>query len=169
MQGIIVYKSTYGSTKQYAEWLSQQTGFQAVPVAQVNDTILDASDAVIVGCPVLKFQPALKTWLTKKWPILKEKQVMLFTTSGAPSNHPKLQAGYKESFSEAMQQRLAYFPLGGRMVYQNLKPIHKLLMNIGQRLEKNPQAKAEMMKDVDHVHPDAIAPILDYVTTLEKA
>lgn len=166
MQGIIIYKSTYGATKQYAEWLSQNTGFQAIPSTQVNNTILEASHVVIVGCPVLKFQPVLKKWLIQKWPVLKEKAVMLFTTSGAVPTHPRLQAGFRESFPEEIRQHLAYFPLGGRMVYQDLKPIHKLFMHIGQRLEKDPNIKAEMMKDTDRVHPDEIAPLLNYINTL---
>ncbi len=28
MQGIIIYKSKYGSTRQYAEWVQSETGFE---------------------------------------------------------------------------------------------------------------------------------------------
>ena len=30
MKGIIIYKSKYGSTKKYAEWLKEATGFEMV-------------------------------------------------------------------------------------------------------------------------------------------
>ena len=28
MKGIILYKSKYGATKRYAQWLSEETGFE---------------------------------------------------------------------------------------------------------------------------------------------
>ena len=30
MKGIIIYKSKYGATKKYAEWISEATGFPCV-------------------------------------------------------------------------------------------------------------------------------------------
>lgn len=30
MNGVILYQSKYGATKGYAEWLSEETGFQCI-------------------------------------------------------------------------------------------------------------------------------------------
>ena len=30
MNGVILYQSKYGATKRYAEWLSEETGFQCI-------------------------------------------------------------------------------------------------------------------------------------------
>jgi len=30
MSGIILYKSKYGATKQYADWISERTGFSCI-------------------------------------------------------------------------------------------------------------------------------------------
>ena len=37
MKGIIVYKTKYGSTKQYADWIKEETGFEAYPVKEVSE------------------------------------------------------------------------------------------------------------------------------------
>ena len=36
MNGMIIYKSKYGSTKKYAEWLSEETGFPCTPVEKAD-------------------------------------------------------------------------------------------------------------------------------------
>ena len=40
------------------------------------------------------------------------------------------------------------------------KPVHRLLMRIGQKIEKEPNAKASMLLDVDNVDRTGIAPIV---------
>ena len=39
MKGIILYTSKYGSTKRYAEWLAEETGFDCVEAkkAKIED------------------------------------------------------------------------------------------------------------------------------------
>lgn len=32
MSGIILYKSKYGATKQYAEWIAEETGFSCFQI-----------------------------------------------------------------------------------------------------------------------------------------
>lgn len=36
MSGIILYKSKYGATKQYAEWIAEETGFSCVQIDKAN-------------------------------------------------------------------------------------------------------------------------------------
>ena len=41
MSGVILYQSKYGATKRYAEWLSEETGFQCIETkkADINEII----------------------------------------------------------------------------------------------------------------------------------
>ena len=90
----------------------------------------------------------------------------MFTTTGTDSTNPKLQVGFKESLPEKIQESIKYFPFGGRMIFNNLKPIHKLFMKIGQRLEKDEKVKEEMLRDSDLINQNYIRPLLKYVNTL---
>ena len=58
MKGIIIYKSNYGSTEQYAKWLAESTGFAAMEVKNVKDRDIKNSDAIVIGCPVFCEQTA---------------------------------------------------------------------------------------------------------------
>ena len=37
-KGIIIYKSKYGSTKKYAQWLKEATGFEVMEVKKAKQT-----------------------------------------------------------------------------------------------------------------------------------
>ena len=49
MKGIVIYKSKYGSTKKYAEWISERTGFDCVESGKINAKQLADYDTVIFG------------------------------------------------------------------------------------------------------------------------
>ena len=49
MNGIIIYKSKYGATKKYAEWLSEATGFPCVSTKEADINKVAECDVVIVG------------------------------------------------------------------------------------------------------------------------
>ena len=161
MTGVIVYRSSYGSTRQYAEWLGEETGFDVVDVRSVRDQDLRARDVVIVGCPVLAYKPLLAKWITKKWPVLSDKKVVLFTTSGAAPEDPSLRKGFEASFEPSIRSKIQYVPQGGRMVISKLKPMHRLMMRMGQRMEKDPVVREAMGQDKDHVNREGLRPILE--------
>jgi menaquinone-dependent protoporphyrinogen oxidase len=163
MSGAIIYRSSYGSTKQYADWIAEETGLRVLD--QSTDDIPWAElDTVVIGCPVLAMKPFLAKWITENWEKMEGKTVVLFTTSGAPSGTPGLREGFKASMPPEITDRIEYFPLQGRMIWANLKPMHKLIMRIGQMIEKDTQRRKEMVTDVDGVDRSRITPIVERIT-----
>ena len=163
MKGIIIYKSNYGSTKQYAQWISEETGYEALELKKVKKNSIKDCDVVIVGSPIIAGQPLITKWIQKKWPLFEGKKIALYTTSGAKAEDPLLQKSFNSSFDQIITSKVKYFPQGGRMIFSDLKPIDKFLMNIGKKIEKDPKVKEEMDKDKDHINRDGIKPILEYV------
>ena len=82
MSGVVVYRSTYGSAKQYADWIHEETGF---PVYESRDKKIPwaGADTIVIGCPILANKPVLTGWIAKHWDRMKGKHVALFTTSGS--------------------------------------------------------------------------------------
>ena len=167
MRGIILYRSTYGTTEQYARWLAEETGLPAIPLREVKKKQLRSAGCVIIGCPIHAGRPASAGWIRRHWPLFEDRHVILFTTSGAPPSVPALQEAFEASLPERIRSRIEYYPLGGRMRMAELKPVHRLLMRIGQKVEKNPEAKATMLLDIDNVDRMGIAPILARIRSLE--
>ncbi len=86
---LIVYVSKYGSTRQYALWLREAVPADLAELGREEPDI-SSYDVVIVGSYIRKGKIAASPFLEKNWPILRERQVILFTVSGTPPGHPAL-------------------------------------------------------------------------------
>ena len=151
MKGLILYRSTYGSTEQYARWISEETGYELLELGKQRRKQVEDSDVVIVGAPVMAGQSAAGRWIVKNWPALKDKKVVLFTTSGADPDDPEILENYRKNIDSGIRDRLTYVPLGGRIIVGELKPLHRFLMRLGQRFEKDESVRENMGKDVDRL------------------
>jgi len=163
MKGIIIYSSKYNTTKEYGQWISEETDFKTVSLKDFTLKDIEDKDLVIIGSPVMAFQPKLSKWIEKNWNFLKDKKVYLYTTSGAPSSDPALVKAFVNSVPQEIGEEVTYFPFSGRMIYSKLSVTDKLLMKIGQMIEKDPVIKEEMIKDVDGVNRDEIFSLVEDV------
>lgn len=166
MKGVIIYKSNYGATKQYADWLSEETGFPTIDIKKVNGKDFKRNDIFILGSPIFAGKPLISGWIIKKWKYLVEKRVVLYTTSGASPNEPEIHKVVTNSFVPEIAGKIKYFPQGGRIVFAKLSPLHRFFMRMGSKMEKDPEISANMLKDKDHVDRSGIKPVLDYINWL---
>ncbi|MBN2625565.1 MAG: hypothetical protein JXA95_02775 [Spirochaetales bacterium] len=160
MKGIIVYKSNYGSTEQYARWIEEETKFPCLEAKRVKKADLEATDTVIVGCPIYAANPLLAKWLNKNWPLLRDKKILFYTTSGAPGDDPNLIKGYEKALGEEIRSKISYFPLGGRMRFEDLKPFMKFMMNMVKKMTKDPVEREEITADFDRMDRKGLKPLL---------
>ena len=49
MNGVILYQSKYGATKRYADWLSEETGFQCIETRKADINEIVTYDTIIFG------------------------------------------------------------------------------------------------------------------------
>ena len=67
MSGIILYKSKYGSTKKYAGWLANETGFELVETDKADIHRVCQYDTIILGGGVYASGIAGISFLKKNW------------------------------------------------------------------------------------------------------
>ena len=84
MNGIIIYKSKYGTAKKYAEWLSEATGFPCVSTKEANMNKAAECDVVIVGGGVYASGIACTSFLKKNFGKLQGKKIVVFTCGASP-------------------------------------------------------------------------------------
>lgn len=84
MSGIILYKSKYGSTKKYAGWLADETGFELVETDKADIRRVCQYDTIILGGGVYASGIAGISFLKKNWERLKDKKVMVFVCGASP-------------------------------------------------------------------------------------
>ena len=164
---LIVYQSKYGSTKQYAEWIHQEIKGDLVNIEQGDKPDLAKYDIMIIGGYMRTGHIVIAPFIKDNWSIVKEKRVILFTTSGTPPQHPKIQSIYKKSLPAEIRKEIKHFSLHGRMYCKNLTFFDKFLMTIGKIMEHDETLKKDMGKDYDGVQPENLLPLFEYLENVE--
>lgn len=160
---LIVYQSKYGSTKQYAEWIHRETKGDLVNVENGDQPDLTGYDIVIIGGYVRTGNIVIAPFIRDHWSVMKGKNVILFTTSGTPPRHPKIQSIYEKSLPEEIRKEIKYFPLHGRISGKDLTLFDKFLISIGKIMEKDETLKKDMGKDFDGVQRGNLLPLFEYL------
>ena len=93
MKGIVIYKSKYGASKKYAEWISEATGFSCVSVKEADTNKLAEYDTIIVGGGVYASGMACVPFLRKNIDRLKGKKIIVYTCAASP---------YDKKFADAL-------------------------------------------------------------------
>lgn len=84
MNGIIMYQSRYGSTRKYAEWLSEKTGFDLIKTKEAKVNMMDKYDVIILGGGVYASGVLGLSFIKKNISSLKGKKLAVFCVGASP-------------------------------------------------------------------------------------
>ena len=130
MSKIIVYASRYGSTKRYADKLSELTGVEAVDYSKVKD--ITAYDKVIyMGSIIAGTVTGLKKTVSK----MQAGQELVIVSVGMldpkdSENVNGIRSIIKEQIPAEFYDESRIFHLHGCIDYPNLKLSHRMLMSM---------------------------------------
>ncbi len=97
MKGIIVYKSKYGATKKYAQWLREETGFDMIKVSDAKVVDLKKYEVLIFGGGIYASGIPVTSFLKKNIKALADKKIIVFCDGASP---------YEESAFNAIRERV---------------------------------------------------------------
>ncbi len=160
---LIVYQSKYGSTKQYAEWIQKECNGDLVNIENGDNLDLARYDVIIIGGSVRVGNIVIAPFVEDHWSVMKGKNVILFTTSGTPPQHPKIQSIYETSLPGEIRKEIKYFPLHGRISRENLTLWDKFLIATGKIMEPDETLKKDTGKDFDGVQRKNLLPLFEYL------
>jgi menaquinone-dependent protoporphyrinogen IX oxidase len=169
MKGLIIYKSKYGSTEEYANWISEETGFGIKSVKQVTKNDIANADIIIIGSPVMAGKYTIAGWLKSHWFELKEKTIAFFSVCATSTNDKdQIEKFWEASFPEDIRSKLKFFMFGGRKEFDRLNSVAKFMLKTVSKIEKDPKVKEELLMDVNNMNRDYIKPLTDYIDSLIK-
>ena len=162
MKAAIIYSGKYGSTRQYAEWLREETG---IPVYGSLEEIpgLPDLDFLILGSSIIVGAPTLKKWLFRNWGTLCDKPALLFTVSGTAPGHPDLISWLNTHLSPEMLVHFKYVPLRGRLDVRALPWWVRTMLKLAARMSNDPDAARRMTEGFDYMDRDSLKPILEWI------
>lgn len=103
MNGIIMYQSRYGSTKKYAEWLREKTGFDIIRTKEIKPDMLDKYDVIILGGGVYASGVLGLSFLKKNISKLKGKKLAVFCVGASPYDEKAIAQAREVHFKDEMK------------------------------------------------------------------
>ena len=144
MEHIILYGSQYGTTRRYAEKLSEQTG---IPAASYKDAPDLSGMKTIVYLGSLYAGGVLGLMKTLRGFSLRDGQMLFLVTVGLadpnePENQDNIRASLQRQLPAELLDRAKIFHLRGGIDYQNLSFGHRTMMKLlYQSLRRTPLEK----------------------------
>lgn len=164
MKGIVIYKSKYGSTRQYAKWIGKELNLPVFETDELYAVKLDSYDFVIVGSSVYMGKMLIKKWLRNNLEALWNKKIFLFVVSGTPADKKdKLDYYITASVPAEARNMCDIYFLPGKMIIKSLSLYDRLVINIGAALAKRKGAKKEVLRDYNGVKKENIVELLNAV------
>ncbi len=169
MNTIVIYKSKYGSTKQYAEWIAEELGCGAVSARDINAAELEKYDNIIFGGGMYSESIDGVSLITKNFDKLSDKKVVIFTVGLTDPGHKKYYKSVADrNLSREIQSRVKIFNLPGKMIMEELSFVHrkelgvlKAVLSKKTDLSEDGKLLLELCgKSNDFTDKDAIAPIV---------
>jgi hypothetical protein len=169
---VVIYKSVYGTTKQYAQWIAEELGTQLLEVSSVKPARLMDYDVVIYGGG-LYAGGIIGAKLVAKNPC---KSLIVFTVGLATPETTDYKDILAMNFSPEQLEKIRVFHLHGGIDYRKLGLAHKAMMAFKKKqVEKTPAEKRtsddrQFLETygakADFLDRDAIAPLVDYVRSI---
>lgn len=167
MNGLVVYKSKYGSAKQYAHWIAEGLGIDCVNVDLVTEKMLGNYEYFVVGGSIYMGKMKISEWLTNHWEFLKHKKVYFFSVGDMlASETVKVQSVWSLNFSPQMLVAIQCRHLSGRSCFRELSWVDKLLVFVAAMRSKDKKIRAKMLGESDHMSKESA---LSYVAEIKSA
>ena len=107
MDGIILYQSKYGATKKYANWLSENTGFECVETKKADIKEISKFETIILGGGIHASGISGLSFLKKNINRLKGKRIIVFCCGASPYE----ESAFQQIKEHNMQNKLSDIPV----------------------------------------------------------
>ena len=161
MNGAIFFSGKYGSTEQYANWISQATGF---PVFDIKDPTADPSryDFLILGSSIIYFRLTIRQWLRANISKLEGRTKILFSVSGAGPS-AKLERWVANSLPSGLASQMEHVALRGRLDHSKVSWWVRQILWMGSLFNRDPEASKDERYGFDYMDRDSVKPLLEKV------
>ncbi len=148
MSTIVIYKTKYGSTKTYAEWISEELGCEAVDAKLIKPCDLSKYDTIIYGGGLYAEIINGVTLITKNIEALKDKKVIIFTTGITPADCRAYYDGevIEKNFKNGVPENVRIFNFVGKMILDELTFVHRTALKTLKKIMSSKENPTELEK-----------------------
>ena len=126
---VVVYKSRYGSTKKYAQWISEEIKADLFDKSKIDISKLKEYDTIVYGGGLYASGISGVSMIINNYEKLKDKRLVVFTVGLASTDREEVFIPIIEkSFSKEMLENIKFFHLRGGIDYKKLGLVHRSMM-----------------------------------------
>lgn len=173
MKTIVVYKSKYGSTRTYAEWIGERLNSRVVEAGSITISDLMEYDTIIYGGGLYAEVIGGVQIITKNLDSLADKKIAIFTTGITPLDCREYYDDMviAKNFRKGKPDNVRVFNYMGKMILSELTPVHRGALKTLKKImtaKKNPTDMEKLLitlcdADGDFTDKEAIEELIDYV------
>lgn len=175
MKALVIYKSSTGFTKKYAEWIAKDLSADIFEVSKINANMMDAYDSIIFGGSLHAVGIRGIKFITQNLNRLKDKKIAVFATGASPTSEAVIDEVRDKNFTKEQQKYIKFFYFRGGFDYKKLSSFDKFLMNILKWKINNKKKKKEELtndeigmlaiydKPVDYTNRDKTKELISYI------
>jgi len=169
----VLYKSKYGTTKQYAQWIAEETGGDIFELPHVTVSNLEKYDTIIVVGGLYAGGMLGFSFFKKNFTALAGKKLIVFSVGASFDNKKNTDTIKDANLTTEMREKVAYFHLRGGLDYPAMKVLDRFAMwCMKKMLERKPAAERDdetagvigtYGKQVSFLDRKSLAPLLEAV------
>ncbi len=173
MKSIVIYKSKYGSTRQYAKWIADELGCECFDAKDIKAEDLQKYDAIIYGGGLYAEIINGVSLITKNIEAFKDKKIAVFSTGITPLDCREYydKMVIEKNFKNGLPENVKVFNFMGKMVLSELSLVHRTALKTLKKIMSSKENATEMEKllielcdaDCDFSDKEAIKELLEYI------
>ncbi len=174
MKKIVVYKTKYGSTKTYADWIGEELNCSVTDAKDITIDELETYDTIIYGGGLYAEIINGVSLITKHIDRLRNKKIAVYTTGITPLDcrdyYDKIVI--EKNFKNGVPQGMKIFNFTGKMIIDELSTVHRAALKTLKKIMRAKSEPTEMEKllielcdaDGDFSDRSQITDLVKYVT-----
>ena len=148
MNAVVVYKSKYGSTKTYAEWIAEDLGCEAIDAYTIKADDLMKYDTIIYGGGLYAEIINGVALITKNFDKLKDKKLIVYSTGITPLKYREYydKMVVEKNFKPEMLEKIKIYNFLGKMIIEELSLVHRTALKTLKKIMSGKTNPTEMEK-----------------------
>lgn len=148
MSTVVVYRSKYGATKKYAEWIAEELNCKAIENRNLKIDDLLEYDTIIYGGGLYAEVIDGVTLITRNLDKLEGKKIIVFSTGITPLKYTEYydKLVIDKNFKPEMLNKIKIYNFMGKMIIDELSAVHRAALKTLKQIMSAKKNPTEMEK-----------------------
>lgn len=163
LSGVVVFKSRYGATQQYAEWIRKELHIPMIDPERLDDRVLAVCDFVVIGTPVYRGKMLIADWLRENQERLRGTRLFFFIVCSHFADREQQMRMIRDNIPGGMLASCDAWFLAGRVIVAGLSEADALYLDLADLPEEDRVKRDAATLADDPVHDGNILPLIETV------